>query len=171
MTVALDTLCSVEGSKLQKMFSCTKDLKRTRDGQAYYLDRDYDAFNNLVNYLRSNRQVFPQMMYEPQVQLFEQELDFWKLKTTHAPLEEKRIRNKLNKDLVAFFDSEPIKACSDAKKKWQKLGIFQFNEIERFSQKNKKSIMMSNLEHQLNSHIFQDNLMNLVMWKVSVDIL
>lgn len=105
MTVALDTLCSVEGSALQKMFSGTHDLKRTRDGLAYFLDRDYDAFNNMVNYLRNKREVFPEMKSESQIQLFEQELEYWQLKTTNAPLEEKRIRSKLNKDLVAFFDS------------------------------------------------------------------
>ena len=133
MTVSLATLCSVEGSVLAQMFSGKHELKKSKDGEAYFLDRDFDAFNTMINYLRNNREELPALEPGKQSQLFEAELDFWDVKTTNLEIEERRLRAKINPELVEFFDSEPQKACMEARKRWNELGVFQFNEIQRLS--------------------------------------
>lgn len=133
MTVSLETLCSVEGSALSKMFSGKHELATTKDGEAYFLDRDFATFNTMINYLRNNREEYPALDSELQSQLFEKELDFWDVRTTNLEVEERRLRAKINPELIELFDSEPQKACMEAKKKWRELGVFQFNEIERLS--------------------------------------
>jgi hypothetical protein len=68
------------------------------------------------------------------------------------------LRSKINPDLVEFFDSEPSKACMEAKKKWRELGLFRFEEIERlstnktieFDAKFGKSVKFSHFAGQLN---------------------
>ena len=132
LTVSLETLQSVDGSALSKMFSGTHELKKTKDG-AIVLDRDFELFNTMINYLRNNRTEYPVLQSGLQSQMFEQELDFWDVKTTNLEIEERRLRSKLNPELLEFFDSEPNKACMEARKKWRELGVFRFEEIERFS--------------------------------------
>jgi hypothetical protein len=53
MTVSIATLCTVDGSALAKMFSGRHELQKTKDGDAYFLDRDFDSFNAMINYLRN----------------------------------------------------------------------------------------------------------------------
>jgi len=48
----------VEGSILGKMFSGKHEVKKNNDG-AIVLDRDYDIFNIMINYLRNNRVEYP----------------------------------------------------------------------------------------------------------------
>ena len=132
MTVSLETLQTVEGSTLGKMFSGKHEVKKNNKGEIV-LDRDFDTFNLMINYLRNNRAEYPAFESGLQSQAFEQELDFWDVKTSNLEIEEKRLRSKINPDLVDFFDSEPSKACMEAKKKWRELGLFRFEEIERLS--------------------------------------
>lgn len=84
----------------------------------------------MINYLRNNREEYPALDSELQNQLFEKELDYWDVKTTNTEIEERRLRAKLNPDLVDFFDTEPAKACMEARKKWREMGVFQFNEVQ-----------------------------------------
>lgn len=88
----------------------------TKDGEAYFLDRDFDSFNVMINYLRNNREEYPALDPGLQSQMFEAELDFWDVKTTNAEIEERRLRSRINPELIEFFDSEPQKACMEAKK-------------------------------------------------------
>lgn len=52
-----DVLCQVKGSLLEKYFSGLYDLKKINE--EYFLDRDGETFLHMVNYLRNNREVFP----------------------------------------------------------------------------------------------------------------
>ena len=58
MTVSLATLQSVEGSTLSKMFSGKHEVKKNKDG-AIMVDRDFEMFNIMINYLRNNRSEYP----------------------------------------------------------------------------------------------------------------
>ena len=162
LTVSLETLQSVDGSVLSKMFSGKHDVKKNADG-AIVIDRDYEMFNTMINYLRNNRAEYPALETGLQSQAFEQELDFWDVKTTNLEIEERRLRSKINPQLIDFFDSEPQKACMEAKKKWRDLGVFRFEEIQRFSSdkhiefdaKFGKSVKFSHFAGQLdkNGHV------------------
>jgi hypothetical protein len=162
ITVSLETLQSVDGSALSKMFSGKHELKKSKDG-AIILDRDFEMFNIMINYLRSNRSEYPALGEGLQSQMFEQELDFWDVKTTNLEIEERRLRSKINPELIEFFDAEPSKACMEAKKKWRDLGVFRFEEIMRFSNdknidyeaKFGKSVKFSHFAGQLdkNGHV------------------
>jgi hypothetical protein len=54
LKVAKDTLTSVNGSLLQKMFSGKHNLKIDQN-DVIYLDRDFKAFDTMIKYLRSER--------------------------------------------------------------------------------------------------------------------
>ena len=106
------------------MFSGKHELKETKDKEAYFLDRDFDTFNTMINYLRNNREEYPALDSEQKSQLFEKELDFWDVRTTNIEVEERRLRAKINPELVEFLENEPHKACMEAKKRWRELGVF-----------------------------------------------
>jgi hypothetical protein len=61
----------------------------------------------LLNYLRNKRKFVPEFVDIQSQRLFEQELDFWEIKTEDISIEDKRIKAKANPDLVEFFDTEP----------------------------------------------------------------
>ena len=138
-------------------------LKIIKKDGAIILDRDFEMFNIMINYLRSNRSEYPALGEGLQSQMFEQELDFWDVKTTNLEIEERRLRSKINPELIEFFDAEPSKACMEAKKKWRDLGVFRFEEIMRFSNdknidyeaKFGKSVKFSHFAGQLdkNGHV------------------
>ena len=61
------------------MFNGLHELKKI-DGEVF-LDRDGRTFQYLVNYLRNNREVFPEFI-DPNDEIhFFKELDFWKIPT------------------------------------------------------------------------------------------
>ena len=73
-----DLLCKVEGSLLQQMFCGVHDLPVNQHGNIF-LDRDGSTFLALINYLRNNRDEFPQFANPGDQQLFVKELQFWDL--------------------------------------------------------------------------------------------
>jgi hypothetical protein len=75
-----DVLRLVTGSTLEKMFNGLHELKKI-DGEVF-LDRDGRTFLHLVNYLRNNREVFPEFMDRNDEIHFFKELEFWKIPTT-----------------------------------------------------------------------------------------
>jgi hypothetical protein len=75
----LDVLRSCKGSNLELMFSGMHELKKI-EGEVF-LDRDGKTFLNLVNYLRNNREVFPDFMDRNDEIHFFKELDFWTIPT------------------------------------------------------------------------------------------
>jgi hypothetical protein len=70
MTVSLETLQTVEGSTLGKMFSGKHEVKKNNNG-AIVLDRDFETFNLMINYLRNNRAEYPAFESGLQSQAFE----------------------------------------------------------------------------------------------------
>jgi hypothetical protein len=76
-----DVLRLCKGSILEKMFSGNHELKKI-DGEVF-LDRDGKTFLNLVNYLRNDREVFPEFMDKNDEIHFFKELDFWKIPTKY----------------------------------------------------------------------------------------
>jgi hypothetical protein len=71
------TLC--KGSLLEKMFSGMHELKTINE--EVFLDRDGQTFLHLVNYLRNDREVFPDFMDRNDEIHFFKELEFWKIPT------------------------------------------------------------------------------------------
>lgn len=60
MRVSKMTLCSVKGSLLEKMFCGKHELTAPGRSNRVYLDRNPKAFEQMINYLRSGRSVYPQ---------------------------------------------------------------------------------------------------------------
>ena len=58
MMTERDVLRLVPGSILEKMFNGMHNLKKVDN--AVFLDRDGTTFQHLVNFLRNNREVFPE---------------------------------------------------------------------------------------------------------------
>lgn len=83
MMTERDVLTQVRGSVLEKMFNGMNELKRIDD--EVFLDRDGRTFQYLVNYLRNDREVFPEFV-DPNDEIhFFKELDFWSIPTRHQP--------------------------------------------------------------------------------------
>ena len=74
-----DVLTSCPDSLLARMFNGLHELKKIND--EVFLDRDGHTFQNLVNYLRNDREVFPDFVDPKQQQDFFQELEWWKIPT------------------------------------------------------------------------------------------
>jgi len=79
-----DVLRLVKGSILEKMFNGMNELKEI-DGEVF-LDRDGSTFLNLVNYLRNDREVFPDFMDHNDEIQFLKELEFWKVPTKYGKM-------------------------------------------------------------------------------------
>lgn len=79
MMTERDILRQVPGSTLEKMFNGMHDLKKIDD--KVFLDRDGRTFQYLVNYLRNDRQVFPEFMDHNDEIHFFKELEYWKIPT------------------------------------------------------------------------------------------
>ena len=77
-----DVLRSVKGSILEKMFNGCHELKKIDD--EVFLDRDGKTFLNVVNYLRNDREVFPEFSDKNDELHFFKELDFWKIDTKYG---------------------------------------------------------------------------------------
>ena len=79
MMTERDVLRLVPGSTLEKMFNGLHELKKI--DEQVFLDRDGKTFQFLVNYLRNDREVFPEFV-DPNDEIhFFKELDFWKIPT------------------------------------------------------------------------------------------
>ena len=74
-----DVLRAVPGSTLEKMFNGMHELKKINE--EVFLDRDGNTFNHLINYLRNNRDVFPEFTDPNEEIHFFKELDWWKIQT------------------------------------------------------------------------------------------
>lgn len=82
MMTERDILTQVPGSNLEKMFSGMHDLKKI--DEKVFLDRDGKTFQYLVNYLRNDRQVFPEFMDHNDEIHFFKELEYWKIPTRYG---------------------------------------------------------------------------------------
>ena len=74
-----DVLTLVKGSILEKMFNGMHQLKKI-DNEVF-LDRDGKTFQYLVNYLRNDREVFPEFVDPNDEIQFFKEMDFWGIQT------------------------------------------------------------------------------------------
>jgi hypothetical protein len=70
-----DVLRSVPGSLLSKLFSDMHQLKKI--GNEVFIDRDGHTFETMINYLRNDRKVFPELADKNDENLFVKELHFW----------------------------------------------------------------------------------------------
>lgn len=77
MMTERDVLRLCPGSILERMFNGLHELKKI-EGEVF-LDRDGKTFQYLVNYLRNDREVFPEFMDRNDEIHFFKELDFWKV--------------------------------------------------------------------------------------------
>ena len=79
------TLC--EGSNLAKIFSGMHEVKKIDD--EIFLDRDGQAFETLVNYLRNDRKVFPEFNDKNSENMFYKELNYWGIDAEHRDWQER----------------------------------------------------------------------------------
>lgn len=87
-----DVLTLCKGSILEKMFNGMHDLKKVND--EVFLDRDGRTFLHLVNYLRNDREVFPDFMDRNDEIHFFKELDFWKIPTKYHHVMSKKVEKQ-----------------------------------------------------------------------------
>ena len=76
-----DVLRSVPNSILAKMFSDMHQLKKINN--EVFLDRDGKTFNDVINYLRNDRRVFPEFQDKNDHNQFIKELHFWGIDMHH----------------------------------------------------------------------------------------
>ena len=88
----------------------------------------------VINYLRTDRAAYPKFTDENDELLFECELDFWQIPTNNHEIENKRLKSKLDKNLVVFLESHPDKANPDATEKWISLGPMSLVNIINHSE-------------------------------------
>lgn len=74
--VSKSLLCTVKESALEAMFSGRHTLKKI-DGKLF-IDRDPEAFKNLISFLRNNCQILP-IDNKKEKFLFIEELKYWGL--------------------------------------------------------------------------------------------
>lgn len=72
-----DVLCQVKGSKLEMYFSGVEEVKKINE--ECFLDRDGDTFLHMINYLRNNRELFPDFHDRNDEIHFFKELEYWKI--------------------------------------------------------------------------------------------
>lgn len=123
MTVDHSLLTSAKDSALESLFSGRheEELKK-QDNGSYFIDRNGKIFEAMIDYLRSDRKVFPTYSELHDQQLFEEEINYWQIPTNEKEIEEKRIRVKFDEQLIEFLDTEPVKANPKARDVWFKLG-------------------------------------------------
>jgi len=150
MMTERDVLRLVPGSILEKMFNGMHELKKI-DNEVF-LDRDGRTFQYLVNYLRNNREVFPEFV-DPNDEIhFFKELDFWKIptktvtarknvkpqptqpvKATPEPTPQNQQTTPVKQPEDPYFDvkSEDSHgvALKAAKDKWNELGPLRLEDI------------------------------------------
>lgn len=73
------TLCP--DSNLAKVFNGMHEVKKV--GDEIFLDRDGEAFETLVNYLRNDRKVFPEFSDKNSENMFYKELNYWGIDSEH----------------------------------------------------------------------------------------
>ena len=116
MKVSRETLTSVEGSLLEKMFSGKHNIRgKEQENKSVYLDRDFRTFEYMINYLRNGREVYPQFESKAEQDLFEKEIEYWGIKTFNEDFEERQLKSKLSPQLLEMMNSEPEKACMSAR--------------------------------------------------------
>lgn len=63
------------------------ELKKTKDGEVF-IDRDGKTFEALINYLRSDRKVFPSFQTKQEETMFFKELHHWNIDREHREWQE-----------------------------------------------------------------------------------
>jgi hypothetical protein len=91
-----DVLRSVPESILAKMFSDMHALKYV--GNEVFLDRDGKTFQDMLNYLRNDRKVYPEFTDKNQHNQFIKELHFWGI-DAHARRQQEQILRPLDKSV------------------------------------------------------------------------
>ena len=84
MMTERDVLRLCPDSTLAKMFNGLHELKKVND--EVFVDRDGRTFQHLVNYLRNNRETYPEFVDPNDEVQFMKELDFWKVPTMQTPV-------------------------------------------------------------------------------------
>ena len=97
MQTEKEVLRSVPGSLLSALFSDMHKLKMI--GDEVFIDRDGKTFENLVNYLRNERKVFPEFTNKNEENHFLKELHFWGIDDHNKEWMEETLR-KLDKSVV-----------------------------------------------------------------------
>ena len=70
-----DVLCLCRGSTLEKYFAGLTEVKKINE--ECFLDRDGQTFLHMINYLRNNREVFPDFADRNDEIHFFKELEYW----------------------------------------------------------------------------------------------
>lgn len=110
---------------MSALFEPGNDAALQKEGESIYLDRNSKTFQALIDFLRNDRKELPVFADEGEERAFQAELEYWQIDTDDPELEEKRLRSKMNPELIEYLDQEPKKAAEKAKLKWSELGPFK----------------------------------------------
>jgi hypothetical protein len=102
-TVGRNLLTQVKGSKMADLFSSMQQLKMV-EGNQIFLDRDPEAFNNVLRYLRTNRKFLPADSDQNLRKLVELEIKYWEV---NKGLSNSLIESDLQRKIEELLQSVP----------------------------------------------------------------
>ena len=84
-----ETLCTVPGSKLSKLFTDAHRLSRVmgKNSELIFLDRNGHIFEHVIDYLRDQRKAWPYFKDQTEEIRFIKELEFWGIEQHATPQE------------------------------------------------------------------------------------
>lgn len=108
-TVGRNLLTQIKGSKMSELFNNMHHLKMV-EGNQIFLDRDPEAFNNVLRYLRTNRKFLPSDSDQNLRKLVELEIKYWEVnKGLSNSLIESDLQRKIEELLVSVPNVNPQK--------------------------------------------------------------
>ena len=120
-TVGRNLLVSIKGSKMSELFNNMHHLKMV-EGDQIFLDRDPEAFNNVLRYLRTNRKFLPSDTDQNLRKLVELEIKYWEVnKGLSNSLIESDLQRKIEELLNSVPNVNPQKQQKSLQN-WKKLG-------------------------------------------------
>jgi len=87
--IAIKTLQNRKSLLLSKMFSGTVALSQDKDG-SYFIDRDAEIFGLLLDYIEDKKTFSPKVLSPMQIELLEQEAEFFQAKELVKMLKDQR---------------------------------------------------------------------------------
>lgn len=124
--VGMDTLTSVDGSLLQNFFTA-ENFKNEK----IFIDREPGAFNNMLQYLRSDRKYVPKNLPPDIKAQFEMEIKHWKVDNGLKQYDQLTY-SKLQWKIINMLKAAPKideHKCQYSSETWRKLKPLTFEEI------------------------------------------
>ena len=107
-----------------------------------FIDRDLEAFSEVLNVLRSTGQYEPKFTDVNKQKLFEIETEYWGIR---KPLLEIKVNQIIPKNLIEIMQSEPQNVTPKTLEIWKKLGPI---DIFDYYQSSKMDLSSKNLVYK-----------------------